>query len=237
MQKVDKTSALIIGLSLFLGLATLGWFLGSAVQTYKQFDRSVTVKGLSEQEYPADIALWPISFSVAGNDLQAVYSEIERNTVLITSFLEENDVEASEISTSAPSIIDKIAQQYGNNQAVLRYTATVTVTVYTKRVEAIRKLMSSISDLGKKGIIFSANYESRTEYIFTRLNDIKPAMIKEATTKAREVAEKFAEDSGSVLGKIKKASQGRFSIAARDRNTPYIKKVRVVSTVEYYLSD
>ena len=83
----------------------------------------------------------------------------------------------------------------------------------------------------------TGNYHSQTEYIFTRLNEVKPEMIEEATRKAREVAEKFASDSQSKLGKIKNASQGQFSIYARDKNNPHIKKVRVVSTVQYYLSD
>jgi hypothetical protein len=98
--------------------------------------------------------------------------------------------------------------------------------------------MGSLSELGKKGIVFTGgNYQFQTEYIFTRLNEIKPEMIEEATRKAREVAEKFAMDSQSTLGKIKRASQGQFSISDRDKNNPHIKKVRVVSTVEYYLSD
>lgn len=98
--------------------------------------------------------------------------------------------------------------------------------------------MSSLSDLGKEGIVFTGgNYQSQTEYIFTRLNEIKPEMIEEATRQAREVAQKFAADSQSTLGKIKKASQGQFSINDRDKNNPHIKKIRVVSTVEYYLSD
>lgn len=98
--------------------------------------------------------------------------------------------------------------------------------------------MGELSELGKQGIVFSSNnYESRTEYLFTRLNEIKPEMVEEATRKAREVAMKFASDSDSRLGKIKRASQGQFSINSRDRNNPHIKKVRVVSTVEYYLSD
>jgi hypothetical protein len=98
--------------------------------------------------------------------------------------------------------------------------------------------MSSLSELGKKGIVFTGgNYESQTEYIFNRLNDIKPEMIEEATRKAREVAQKFAGDSQSTLGKIKRASQGQFSIKSRDKNNPHIKRIRVVSTVEYYLSD
>ena len=98
--------------------------------------------------------------------------------------------------------------------------------------------MSNLSQLGKQGIVFTGgNHQSQTEYVFTRLNEIKPEMIEEATTKAREVALKFAEDSNSKLGKIKRASQGQFSINARDKNNPHIKRVRVVSTVEYYLSD
>lgn len=98
--------------------------------------------------------------------------------------------------------------------------------------------MGSLSQLGKQGIVITGgNYNAQTDYIFTRLNDVKPEMIEEATKKAREVAEKFSSDSQSSLGKIKRASQGQFSISARDRNNPHIKKVRVVSTVEYYLSD
>jgi hypothetical protein len=99
-------------------------------------------------------------------------------------------------------------------------------------------MMSDLAQLGKQGIVFTGgNYQSQTEYLFTRLNEVKPAMIEEATNKAREVAVKFAQDSQSTLGKIKRASQGQFSISARDNNTPHIKRVRVVSTVEYYLSD
>ena len=98
--------------------------------------------------------------------------------------------------------------------------------------------MSGLSELGKRGIVFTGgDYQYKTEYLFSRLNEIKPEMIQEATTKAREVAIKFAEDSQSRLGKIKKASQGQFSINPRDKNNPHIKKIRVVSTVEYYLSD
>ena len=92
--------------------------------------------------------------------------------------------------------------------------------------------------LSVKGIAFGGDDSGqRTEYIFTKLNDIKPAMIEEATQNARSVAEKFAADSQSRLGKIKTANQGLFSIEDRDSNTPYLKKVRVVSTVDYYLAD
>ena len=146
---------------------------------------------------------------------------------------------ASAMSTRAPAITDKLAQQFGNQgRAEFRYSAVQTVTVYSNEVERVRTLSARLSDLGKRGIVFSGgNYGDQTEYLFTRLNDLKPEMIEEATRKAREVAEKFAEDSRSVLGKIRRARQGQFSVSPRDKNNPHIKKVRVVSTVEYYLSD
>jgi hypothetical protein len=98
--------------------------------------------------------------------------------------------------------------------------------------------MPKLTELGKMGIVFSQNnYDAQVEYIFSRLNDVKPKMIEESTTNARSVAKKFASDSQSRLGKIKKATQGQFSISNRDKNTPYIKQVRVVSTIEYYLAD
>ena len=98
--------------------------------------------------------------------------------------------------------------------------------------------MSELSALGKQGIVLqSGNYESQTEYLYTGLNDIKPEMIEEATRNAREAATEFAQDSESELGKIRQASQGQFSISPRDKNNPHIMNVRVVSTVEYYLSD
>ncbi|MBC8524871.1 MAG: SIMPL domain-containing protein, partial [Chlorobium phaeobacteroides] len=118
------------------------------------------------------------------------------------------------------------------------YAGSSTVNVYTENIEKVRLARGELSDLGAKGVAISGeNYQARSEYLYTQLNEVKPAMIEEATSNARAVAEKFAEDSGSRLGKIKRASQGQFSIMDRDSNTPYMKKVRVVSTLEYYLVD
>ena len=239
MPTTNKTSALILGIFVFLGLSALGYLLGNAAIEFKQFDRSVTVKGLSEREYTADIVIWPIQFTAAGNDLESLYNSIELNTIKIVSFLGKKGINTDEITTSSPAITDKSAQQYGgNSRAEFRYSAVQTVTVYSNNIDAARSVMGSLSQLGKQGIVITGgNYDSQTDYIFTRLNDVKPEMIEEATKKAREVAEKFASDSQSSLGKIKRASQGQFSISARDKNNLHIKKVRVVSTVEYYLSD
>jgi len=235
----SKASALVLGVFIFLGLATLGYLLGNAAIKFKEYERTVTVKGLSEREYEADIVIWPIQFTEASNNLGELYGSIERSTEKIRVFLEEAGISQEEITFSIPSITDKSAQQYGNQaKAEFRYTAMQTVTAYSKNIKSVRSVMGTLSELGKQGIVFSGgNYQSTTEYLFTRLNEAKPGMIEEATRKAREVAEKFASDSKSTLGKIRKASQGQFSINARDKNNPHIKKVRVVSTVEYYLSD
>jgi len=238
MQGSRVREALVVGVFLFAGLAVLGYLLGSSALRIKQFERTVTVKGLAEKEVPADVAVWPIQFTGADNDLVALYAALERDTAKIVRFLDAS-FDESEITVSAPSITDKMAQQYGNGDKVeLRYTAIQGVTVYTGKPDAVRVAMNKLVELGKQGIVFSGGgYQGGTQYLYTKLNELKPEMIEEATRKAREVAEKFARDSDSRLGKIKSAQQGQFTIEDRDSSTPYIKKVRVVSTVEYYLSD
>ena len=235
----NKNSGFMLGLFLFLGFAVLGYLLSEGAIRFKEYERTVRVKGLSEKEYPADIVLWPIVFTEADNDLTKLYASLESNAGKIRTFLNNAGIEESEITVSPPSITDKLAQQYGNTQkAKFRYTAIQAITVYSQKVESVRKVINRLAELGKQGIVFTeGGYRNSTEYIFTRLNTVKPEMVEEATTKAREVAEKFAQDSNSTLGKIKQATQGQFSIAARDRHNPHIKKIRVVSTVEYYLSD
>ena len=239
MANQTKSTALILGGALFLGLTLLGFQLGKALIDFKQFERSVTVKGLSERDYPADVVIWPIQFIEANNDLPELYRSVENNSSKVRDFLIQRGIDEAEITFNSPSITDKSAQQYGGGpRAEFRYTANQTITVYSENIEAVRKAMTALADLGKQGLVLAGdNYMAQTEYLFTRLNEIKPEMIEEATENAREVAEKFAEDSDSNLGKIRKASQGQFSISARDNNNPHIKKVRVVSTVEYYLSD
>ena len=104
-------------------------------------------------------------------------------------------------------------------------------------MERVREAMRNLAELGKQQIAVSGEEYGRPEFLFTGLNAIKPAMIEEATRNAREVAEKFARDADSRLGTIRTASQGLFSIQDRDANSPHIKRVRVVSTVEYSLVD
>ncbi len=229
---------LILGIAIFLGLFSLGYFISTSVINYKQFDRTVTVKGLSQKQYSADVVLWPIKFVTPDANLLDLNEKIENYTSIILKFLKENNISDKEITIQPPSITDKLANDYGNKNYQYRYLGTRTINIYSKDVTKIREAISKLIKLNKKGIVFKINdYDTRIEYIFTRLNEVKPQMIEESTKKAREVALKFAKDSNSKLGKIRKARQGQFSIFDRDKNTPYIKTVRVVSTVEYYLSD
>lgn len=232
-------SAFILGGFICCGLIALGYQLAHAAIAYKQLERTVTVKGLAEQEVPADIVIWPIQFIQADNQLEALYTALESSTEQIETFLLKAGIPASDITLAAPAITDKSAQQYGGSaRPEFRYSALQTVTVYSTQVDKVRMVMTQLSELGKQGIVFTGDqYQSSTEYLFSSLNEIKPEMIEAATANARAVAEKFAADSHSQIGKIKTASQGQFSIVARDKNNPHIKKVRVVSTVEYYLSD
>jgi hypothetical protein len=204
----------------------------------KLMERSVVVKGLSEREVTADIAIWPITFNVADNDLTNLYQTVQQKNDSVVEFLNSNGFKTDEITISAPAVVDKKAREYGNasDGSGYRYTASSTITVYTTQVDAVRESMIKLVDLGKQGIAIAGDTYSM-QFIYSKLNDIKPGMIEEATKNARESADKFAKDSDSSLGKIKQASQGTFSIENRDSSTAHIKKVRVVSTVEYYLSD
>lgn len=239
MNESGTRSMLILGAFLLAGLAALGLLLGHAAMRVKSLERTVVVKGLSEREVPADVAIWPLAFREASNDLNALFETIQRKNVQITGFLDGHGIAKEAITISPPEVTDRHAQAYGDTANIAyRYTGSSTVTVYTNEVEAVRNAMKDVIALGKKGVALSGEgYQSQTQFVFSGLSELKPAMIEEATKNARAVAEKFAADSGSRLGRIRSASQGQFSIENRDSTTPHIKKVRVVSTVEYYLVD
>lgn len=231
--------SLILGISIIIGLLLLGTTIGGSIVKFKMFERTVTVKGLAEKEVAADQVLWPIQYLHADNDLTSLYAKLEKDTEKITQFLTKSGFDPSEISISAPNITDKMAQGYGGSEQIkYRYSAVQTLAVYTQKVEKAIQTMTAIAALGKSGITFRTNiYDNPTSYMYTGLNNIKPAMIEEATKNARLAAQKFAQDSQSALGKIKRANQGQFSIQPRDKYTPHIKRIRVVSTIQYYLND
>ena len=236
---MNAKSAGLLGILIALGLFLLGSTLAKGIVDVKKLERTVTVKGLAQQEVKADTVIWPIVYLRASNDLTQLYSQLEDDTEQIRSFLLSEGFTQEEISISAPAVNDKVAQNYsGERMPKFRYSATQTITLYTNKVDRARESMKKIASLGKRGITFRINnYDNRIEYIYSKLNEIKPQMLQMATKNARQSAQTFADDSKSKLGQIKKARQGIFSISPRDSNTPYIKKVRVVSTVEYYLVD
>lgn len=221
-----------------ISILGLGAFLYCSVANVKDRERVIYVKGLAEREVPADYVILPIVFKLMGNDLTQLYSEIEEKSNIVTKFLSDSGIEKSEITYGTPDIDDLESNIYENRKNNMRYNATVVITVASSKVDKIRELMNRQGELLKQGIAIStSDYRYQKAFSFTGLNKIKPEMIEEATKNARAVAIKFAEDSGSKLGKIKQAHQGQFSIDDRDENTPFIKKIRVVTNVEFFLKD
>ncbi len=229
--------ALILAIGLFLA----GGAIKSGIVKFKEMDRTVTAKGLCEKEVKADKVTWPLKFKELGNDPAELYDRIESNTQTVVSFLKANGLSDEEISIAPPAMVDQQANMsYSSEQVRYRYKANCVVTVVSKNVDLVRKIVSNQAKLMRQGVtIVSNEYDetSNVTYEFTGLNDIKPEMIAEATKNARKTAEQFASDSNSELGKIKTADQGQFSINDRDQNTPWLKNIRVVTTVVYYLKD
>lgn len=227
-----------LGIAFVLGMLILGSSLVLMVSNLKSYDRCVTVKGLCEKEVMADKVIWPIVYKQGGNDLSNLYNTVNEMNGTVIKFLKDAGVSDEEITTNAPSILDTRTNLYGEMKEY-RYIVTAGVTVCSEKVELIVKLQTEQAKLYEKGIPvgMGENWSHPTTYSFTGLNEIKPGMIEEATVNARQAAEKFAKDSNSKLGKIKNATQGQFSVSDRDSNTPYIKNVRVVTNVVYYLKD
>lgn len=223
---------------LALGIVLGGLFVKKGLDSVSERNRTVTVKGLAEMEVKADLVTWPLVYTELGNDLTTLYERINSTNRTITRFLTEKGLTQEEISINAPELIDTEADRYNAVQQPYRYKATTVITVTSRQVARVNRLIAEQGELLKQGVaILSGDYRSGVTYAYTGLNDIKPQMIEEATKNAREAAEKFAKDSGSKLGGIKRANQGQFSIENRDAYTPYIKKVRVVSTIDYTLED
>lgn len=237
-MQTKHLSYFLLGGLIALGLIVSASILGKSALQFKEYERIVTVKGLAEIEVPADTAIWPIRFVAASNQLDELYADMESYTQKIYAFLQENGFGTEEISTAAPLVTDKFAERYGDQNAHLRYSAQQTITVYSTQVERVRVTQQSLAQLGAQGVALSGDeYTQRISYLFTQLNEHKPELIEASITNARIAAQKFAEDSESKLGKLKRASQGQISIQDRDSSTPHLKKIRVVSTAEYYLVD
>jgi len=206
----------------------------------KVFERHVEVKGLSEREVPADLAVWPMAIALSGNDLQTLERDIEVQNKEVYQFFIQQGFDDSEITRGILNITDTYANQYGSpgQRPEYRYQGNSEFTVRTSDIAKLQKALTTSPELLSKGVLLGSKNSWRPiEYLFTGLNDLKPAMIEEATRNARDVAERFAQDSQSEVGDILVARQGLFTIEDRDQSTPQIKTVRVVSTIDFQLVD
>lgn len=226
---------LLPSIAIVTGLALLGFFVSKGLTSIANQEQYVTVKGLAEREVLANKVVWPLPYKCVSNDMQKLYDEIETNRSIVLSFLKEGGITGDEIVISAPAVTDRLAQSYVPDNIKFRYQAEAVITVISPQVEKVIELMGKQIELMKDGVIISDEYSYQTQFEYTVLNDIKPAMVEEATRNARAVAQKFAEDSDCELGNIKQATQGQFSITS-DETTPQIKNIRVVTTVKYALN-
>jgi hypothetical protein len=242
--------AAAVGVCLLLGLVAGGWILGSEIKDIRLADRYVTVKGLVERTVKSDMAIWPVSFKEAGNDLSQVFAKSETDKAAVLKFFAGQGIAPAEISVGQIKVTDKLANEYGGgNNTGPRYIVEQTVTVQSPNVDKIAKAGEKTAELVQAGIVVGDNNgQGGIKYKFNGLNGLKPDMITEATRNARSSADRFAADSGSQVGSIRSASQGVFSISAADSvstgngdgggdsgDASIMKKVRVVATVDYYL--
>jgi len=228
-------AALLVG----LGLVGAGWFAAQGMARLKTADRYVTVKGSAEKIVDADLVVWPLPHSVGGNDLADVQSRLDANTRTIRAFFAQAGFVDSDIVVSPPRLEDRWAWASGDNKPPERFRYSTTVTLRTSNVAQALSALRRSGELVAHGVMLGTGDggSGGPDFEYTKLNAIKPALIAEATANARESAEQFAKDSHSTIGGIRSANQGVVDISDRDQGSPQVKKVRVVTTVEYFLKD
>ena len=228
-----KAAALIA-----IGIIVLGICIKSGLDNFSGKDRKVTVKGLSEKEVEADKVTWPIQTKEIGNNLPELYTKINNTNSAIKRFLLANGIKENEINVNAPTVIDLSAERYNTQPVPQRYNITSTIIVTSNQVKLVRSIIAKQGELLQQGIaIVDGGYEMPIKYDYVAFKKMKPEMMEEAIANAEQTAQQFAKNSHSKIDKIISADQGQFSIDIRDENTPYIKKVRVVSTVTYSLKN
>lgn len=223
MDNAKNQSLWIVGGALVF--FSLAFFL--AAHNFSKQASFVEVKGLSERIVKADVAIWSINFEVKSNNIDALYSEIERNLGVIKSFLAEKGFEESEINVAPVNIY-----QDTYKEALFRYNSLNQLSVYTKKVDQVRAASKDSLLLVKRGVTLNQN---SIEFQFSDINSIKPEMLAEAIKNAKVSAEQFAKESGSRLGGISRGNQGVFDITDKDPGSPEYKKVRVVSSLRFLL--
>ncbi|MGH7781979.1 MAG: SIMPL domain-containing protein [Candidatus Binataceae bacterium] len=246
---MPAASAAILGALVAIGLALGGYFIEQGFLSARGRDRYVTARGLVERSVKADVAVWNIAFTATNDDVTKANAEIDRDAKLVTTFAHDHGFTASEIETIATKVTD--TQQYGGNQMRSngRYLVKGGIRIRSSNVDRVAQTGQLTGDLIRQGIVLNLEPDSgiaNPAYYFTQLDSIRPAMLAEATKSARAVAQQFANDSSSKLGPIRRANQGVFEILPRDASgsqnsfdeaRSIDKKVRLVSTIDYYLEE
>jgi hypothetical protein len=232
---------------LAVGIAVGGWLAGNGFARARAADRFVTVKGVAEKEVVADLAIWPLHVVAADNDLSRAYATIQTSTQKVRDFLARQQIDTSLVTLQNFSVSDALTNQYaGSDRVGSRYVIRQTIVVRSTKPELVLAASRRVAELVSSGVVLSSGGEyggGGPTFVFTGLNDLKPAMIAQATARAREAAAQFAKDAQSGVGAIRQASQGVFEILPRDQaqgiseESQITKTVRVVSTVDYFLKD
>lgn len=229
---------------LALGLVLGGWLIGHGFERGRASARYVEVKGLAEREVTADLALWPLRYVSTGDDLAATQAQITRNTRQVFAFLGRHQIDTTSVQLQALEVSDAFANRFPGERGGPRYVIQQTVIVRSSNPQVVMAASQRVSELVGSGVVLSSTGEygvGGPTFIFTKLNQLKPSMVKEATANARAAAEQFAADSRTALGGIRQANQGVFVILPRDQDpgvnegAQLQKVVRVVSTVQYFL--
>jgi len=229
-------------LGCMIGPALGGYFIGRAIEHFKSNDRVVIVKGLSEKEVKSDLAIWTINYKNSENDLSLLDKKMALDKEALETFLLQAGFNKDEISAGCTEIVDKASREYSSSgdDRTARYIMTGKTTLRTAQVDSVLPAQEKISQLIQRGVIVSGS----PSFYYTKLLDVRPQMIAEATKNARHSATQFADDSGCKVGSIRTANQGVFSISAKDSlisDSNYSdlssidKKIRVVSTITFSL--
>lgn len=234
---ITTRSFAVLGALLALGLAVFGFQVGRAVKVGREFDRYLTVRGLSEREVKATLVIWPMKYLATGETLAELQDAMANARGIVSQFLRDNGIKDAEVSYGLPEIRDTIASRRRDDAVILpRYEGTITMVVRSRDVDLVKRAIQKSESLIAKGVpLASEDYGNRISFLFDEINSIKPEMIQEATANARQAAQKFAEDSKASVGAIRKATQGVVDIQDRDVASPELKVVRVITTVEFFL--
>jgi hypothetical protein len=248
---ISFPAAVILGLLVGAGGALGGFFVGQGFYQGRRAERYVSVKGLAERYVKADLAVWTLSFTATGADISAVSTAIEHDRDLAAAFIAKSGFSDREIVPLTTRVDDQfaLATLTGplNIEASRRYVITAGFEIRTTKIDAVREASQMTGDLIRQGVVLDGRQTdggaANPAYLFTRLGDIRPAMLAQATKSARALAQQFATDSNSHLGAIRRASEGVFQVMSRDGEVPnqteerasIEKKLRLVTTVDYYL--